>query len=414
MSSKVIILVINCGSSSLKYDVFSFENDKIYKSMAKGVVEKIGESGSSIINHSSTGVKVRESCEISSHKEAFTVMSNFLCHKEYGVLKDISEINAVGHRVVHGGEMYASSVIIDSSVKQTIREMIPLAPLHNPAHLIGIDVVTDILPSVPQVAVFDTAFHQTMPEYSYLYALPYNIYQQYKIRRYGFHGTSHYYVSRRAADLLGVSVKDIHMITCHLGNGASITAVEKGKSIDTSMGFTPLEGLMMGTRCGSVDPAIVNYLILQGKGTDQINTIINKESGLLGISGISNDMRDIETVAQDEYQGTFLPMKHRAELALKMYAHVAAKYIGGFMTVLRGVDVIVFTAGVGQFGTKMRKRICDHFSFMGVEIDEEKNATATTTEAIISTDASKIKVAVIPTNEELQIAKDTYTLMQSM
>ena len=220
MSNKIIILVINSGSSSLKYDVFSFENNETYKSLAKGIVEKIGKADTSVINHSSTGVKIQENCEAYSHKDAFALMSHFLCHPEYGVLKDIFEINAVGHRIVHGGEIYSSSVIIDSSVKQTIRDMIPLAPLHNPAHLIGIDVVTDVLPSVPQVAVFDTAFHQTIPEYSYLYALPYKIYQKYKIRRYGFHGTSHYYVSRRLATLLGISIKDINMITCHLGNGA--------------------------------------------------------------------------------------------------------------------------------------------------------------------------------------------------
>lgn len=405
------ILVINCGSSSLRYDLFQFSGPKESSSIAKGIVEKIGVLGQSVIRHSSTGVKIRESCDTPDHARAFRLMVEFLCNEEYGVLKDINEIAAVGHRVVHGGEFYSQSVVVNEKVRQTIKEMIPLAPLHNPAHLIGIEVISQILKDAPQVAVFDTAFHQTMPEYSYLYALPYDVYKKYKIRRYGFHGTSHYYVSRRAAAMLQKSIKEVNMITCHLGNGASITAIAKGKSVDTSMGFTPLEGLMMGTRCGSVDPAIVNYLISQGKGTEQVNNIINKESGLLGISGISNDMRDIEKIAKEDYHGEFENIKSRAVLALQMYAHTAAKYIGGFMTVLRGVDVIVFTAGVGQFGTEMRKRICDHFQFMGVDLDLEKNAQSISEESIISSESSKIKIAMIPTNEELQIASDTYALV---
>lgn len=405
------ILVLNCGSSSLRYDLFRFDESEQSMSLAKGVIEKIGRPESTIKHGSEKGT-IEESCEAKDHEAAFAIMIRFLCDKEHGVITDVDEIEAVGHRVVHGGEHYSEPVLIDEKVIATIREMIPLAPLHNPAHLIGIELMSKLVKDVDQVAVFDTAFHQTMPDYAYLYALPLEIYKTYKIRRYGFHGTSHYYVSRRAAQLLGKSVKEMNMITCHLGNGASITAVEKGKSIDTSMGFTPLEGLMMGTRCGSVDPAIVNYLITKGKGTEQINEIINKESGLLGISGVSNDMRDIIKVSRDEYKGESAHLKERSLLALKMYAHVAAKHIGGFMTVLRGVDMIVFTAGVGQYGTEMRKRICDLFSFMGVELDEEKNEQATQEECIISTDRSEIKIAVVPTNEELQIAKDTCHLIK--
>ncbi|WBW49541.1 acetate kinase [Peptoniphilus equinus] len=398
------ILVINCGSSSLKYQLIDMDGEQL---MAKGLVERIGIEGSRV-KHETTGKdkKVIEQ-DLKDHKDALKIVMDSIIDSEYGAIASLDEIGAVGHRVVHGGEDFADSVIIDEAVIEAIKKNFDVAPLHNPPNIMGIEAVSTLLPNVKQVAVFDTAFHQTMPAKNYIYALPYDTYEDYKIRRYGFHGTSHKYVTERAADMVGKSKDQVNLVTCHLGNGASITAVKEGKSYDTTMGFTPLEGLPMGTRSGNIDPAIITFL-MDKKGLDGagIDNLLNKESGVLGISGVSSDFRDIEEAMANGNQ--------RAELALDVYETDAAKFIAGYFThfdALEDIDGIVFTAGLGENSAETRANIIKKLSVFGVEIDSEANAMRGE-EKIVSTDASSVKVMVIPTNEELMIARDTLNLVK--
>lgn len=395
------ILVINCGSSSLKYQFIDMRDESV---LAKGLVERIGIEGS-VLKHERTGMdKETIKQSIPDHNVALRLVIDALMNEKYGAIKDLSEINAVGHRVVHGGEAFACSVVIDEKVKKSLEDCIDLAPLHNPPNLVGINACEKILPNVPMVAVFDTAFHQTMPSSSYLYALPYEYYIKHKIRRYGFHGTSHLYVSRRAADMLGKKPEDVNIITCHLGNGASITAVEKGKSIDTSMGFTPLEGLIMGTRTGDMDPAIVTFLMEKEKlSAKDVDSIMNKKSGVLGLSGVSSDFRDIEQEAEKGNE--------RAQIALDCFHNRVKKYIGAYMAELGHVDAIVFTAGLGENSVESREEICKGMEALGIELDTEENKVRGK-EKIVSKESSKIKIMVIPTNEELVIARDTLALIK--
>lgn len=394
------VLVINCGSSSLKYQVIDMENENV---LAKGLVERIGIPGS-VLKHEATGKeKVTIEDEMQDHKIALEHVIKAILDPAHGAIKDISEITAVGHRVVHGGEKFSASVKIDEDVKKAVEECIELAPLHNPPNLIGINACEEILPGVPMVGVFDTAFYQTMPKSSYLYGLPYEYYEKYKMRKYGFHGTSHKYVSQRTAELLGKNPEDINIITCHLGNGASVTAIEKGKSVDTSMGLTPLQGLIMGTRCGDIDPAIVTFLMeKENLSISQINDVMNKKSGVLGISGVSSDFRDIEQAAADNNE--------RAKVALETYYKTVKKYIGSYMAEMGSLDAIIFTAGLGENSSEARAEICKDMQALGIEVDSEKN-NVRGKEQIISSDASKIKVLVIPTNEELMIARETLEVL---
>lgn len=396
------ILVINCGSSSLKYQLIDMETEEL---MAKGLVERIGIEGSRI-KHETIG-KEKKTIEtpMQDHKRALELVMESLTNEEYGAIKSLDEIDAVGHRVVHGGEDFAQSVIIDEKVLKGIEDNVEIAPLHNPPNIMGIKACQRLLPNVKQVAVFDTAFHQTMPAESYIYALPYEYYEKYKIRRFGFHGTSHKYITNRAAEMLGKDVNEVNLITCHLGNGSSICAVKNGKSIDTSMGFTPLEGLAMGTRCGDLDPAILPFLMeKENLSTDEINTLINKKSGVLGISGVSSDFRDIEA-ARDEGN-------KRAKLALDIFEKRVRGYIGSYMTELEHVDAIVFTAGVGENSIEMRESIVNGLKSLGIKIDTERN-NVRGEDKLISADDSSIKIFVIPTNEELMIARDTKTLVEA-
>lgn len=390
------VLVINCGSSSLKYQLIDMDGEKV---LAKGLVERIGIEGS-LLKHEKTGLdKLVIEENLKNHKDAINLVLKTLLDAEYGAVKSLDEIDAIGHRVVHGGEKFACSVVINDEVIDTMKENIGLAPLHNPPNIIGIEACKEILPDVPMVGVFDTAFHQTMPPVSYIYPLPYELYEEMKIRRYGFHGTSHKYVSERVADLTGKSLEGTKMVTCHLGNGASLTAIKDGCSFDTSMGMTPLEGLVMGTRCGDIDPAIVTFLMdKQDMTAEQVDNLMNKKSGVLGISGVSNDFRDIEAEAEKGNK--------RAQLALDKFAYTVKKYIGSYAAAMGGLDYIVFTAGLGENSSSARKEICDGLEFLGVEIDDEKNKTRGK-EAEISKDGSKVKVFVIPTNEEVVIARDT-------
>ena len=396
------ILVINCGSSSLKYQLIDMETEEL---MAKGLVERIGIEGSRI-KHETIG-KEKKTIEtpMQDHKRALELVMESLTNEEYGAIKSLDEIDAVGHRVVHGGEDFAQSVIIDEKVLKGIEDNVEIAPLHNPPNIMGIKACQRLLPKVKQVAVFDTAFHQTMPEESYIYALPYEYYEKYKIRRFGFHGTSHKYITNRAAEMLGKDVNEVNLITCHLGNGSSICAVKNGKSIDTSMGFTPLEGLAMGTRCGDLDPAILPFIMeKENLSTDEINTLINKKSGVLGISGVSSDFRDIEA-ARDEGN-------KRAKLALDIFEKRVRGYIGSYMTELDHVDAIVFTAGVGENSIEMRESIVNGLKSLGIKIDPERN-NVRGEDKLISADDSSIKIFVIPTNEELMIARDTKELVKA-
>lgn len=396
------ILVINCGSSSLKYQLIDMETEEL---MAKGLVERIGIEGSRI-KHETIG-KEKKTIEtaMQDHKRALELVMESLTNEEYGAIKSLDEIDAVGHRVVHGGEDFAKSVIIDEKVLKGIEDNVEIAPLHNPPNIMGIKACQRLLPNVKQVAVFDTAFHQTMPRESYIYALPYEYYEKYKIRRFGFHGTSHKYITNRAAEMLGKNVNEVNLITCHLGNGSSICAVKNGKSIDTSMGFTPLEGLAMGTRCGDLDPAILPFLMeKENLSAEELNTLMNKKSGVLGISGVSSDFRDIET-ARDEGN-------ERAKLALDIFEKRVRGYIGSYMTELDHVDGIVFTAGVGENSVEMRESIVNGLSSLGIKIDPERN-NVRGEDKLISSDDSSIKVLVIPTNEELMIARDTKELVNA-
>ncbi len=393
------ILVINCGSSSLKYQLFDMDHESV---LAKGLVERIGIDGSQI-KHMKTGLEMLvQQTPIPNHKVAIQLVLDTLQRGRHGVLTSLDELSAVGHRVVHGGEDFASSVKIDAKVLEAVKRCVPLAPLHNPANIMGIEAVLEVLPNVPQVGVFDTAFHQTMPQHAFMYGVPYGYYEKYKVRRYGFHGTSHYFVSRRAAEMLGQPIERLKIITCHLGNGSSITAVDGGKSVDTSMGFTPLAGVLMGTRSGDVDPALLPFIAKTEKmGMDEIDMLLNKKSGLLGISGISSDLRDVEDAA--------LKGDKRAQLAVNMLNYDIKKFVGAYAAAMGGVDVLVFTAGVGENSIPTRAAVCEGLEFLGIKIDPEKNAVRGK-EADISAADSRVRVLVIPTNEELMIARDTKRL----
>ncbi|MEA4923488.1 MAG: acetate kinase [Eubacteriaceae bacterium] len=398
------VLVINCGSSSLKYQVLNMENESL---LAKGLVERIGMDGS-VITHEKIGddEKWKNETPMPSHKEAIAQVLDAVVDKDHGVIKDMSELGAVGHRVVHAGEKYDHSVLITPEVIKDLEECIDLAPLHNPPNLLGIAACQELMPNTPMAAVFDTAFHQTMPPESYIYAIPYEYYQKHGIRRYGFHGTSHKYVAQRAADIMNCNLDDTKIITCHLGNGASVSAIKRGVCIDTSMGFTPLEGLVMGTRCGDIDPAIVTYIrdkenLEQGEA----NEILNKKSGVLGISGVSSDFRDLEEAAEEGNE--------RAQLAIKVFAHKVRFYIGAYIAEMNGVDAIVFTAGVGENDIAMRDIICNDLGNLGIKLDLVKNKTRGK-EMVISRDDSPVKVILIPTNEELMIARDTLNIVNAL
>lgn len=391
------ILVLNCGSSSVKYKLIDTATDNV---MAEGGVEKIGLPDGFLKYKLSDGSKAIKELGLVDHKGAVKAVLDILTDPELGCISSYNEIDAVGHRVVHGAEKFSKSVLITDEVLQQVKECYDLAPLHNPANVTGIEAVEEILPGIPQVGVFDTAFHQTMPAKSYMYALPYRFYKEDGVRRYGFHGTSHRYVSARVCEILGVDIEKQRIITCHIGNGGSITAVFHGKSIDTSMGLTPTEGLMMGTRVGDVDPGALTFLMKKHNLTvDQLQTIINKESGVLGVSEISSDMREIEAAvnAGDE----------RAKLALDMYEQRIIKYIGAYAAEMGGVDIIVFTGGVGENQTGLRANVCAPLGFMGVTLDKDVNAKTRGTETVISTPESKVTVVVVPTDEELMIARDT-------
>ena len=392
------ILVLNAGSSSLKYQLIDMDGEKL---LAKGLVERIGIDGSHI--NQKVGDKVFDAvAPMANHTEGIQWMLKALLDPEKGALKSMDEIDAVGHRVLHGGERFTASVLINDEVKAAIRDNIPLGPLHNPANLMGIEACEKVMPDTPNVAVFDTAFHQTMPPKSYLYGVPIEYYERLHVRRYGFHGTSHRYVSKRACEFLGIPREGSRVITCHLGNGSSLAAVKDGKCLDTSMGITPLEGVLMGTRCGSADPAVVQYIANNDHMTvDEVLTMMNKKSGLLGISGISSDMRDIDAAADAGNE--------RAIIARDMLIWGIRKYIGAYAAEMNGVDVIVFTAGIGENGAELRRRVMEGFEYLGAKLDPEKNKTRS--EAVISTDDSKVKIVVIPTNEEIVIARDTLCIV---
>ena len=394
------ILVINCGSSSIKYQLFDMSGPSV---IAKGLVEKIGLSGSRI-KHDRNGSKTVFESDIPDHQDGLEKVLQILTSKENGSIASLDEIDAIGHRVVHGGEKFNSSVLITDEVIAKVNECIDLAPLHNPPNLVGIYTMQKLLPKVPQVGVFDTAFHQTMPEYAYMYALPYELYTKYAIRRYGFHGTSHRYVSKRAAEILGKNPEDLNIVTCHMGNGGSIAAVSKGRCVDTSMGLTPTEGLVMGTRCGDVDPGILSfYMRRENASADALTKLINKESGLQGISGVSSDMREVTAAAENG--------NHRAQLALDMFAYRVRKYIGSYAAAMGGMDVIVFTGGIGENAPLIRSNSVKGLEFMGVKLDESKNAGTRGEEVIISLPESKVIVMVVPTDEELVIAQDAAAIV---
>lgn len=398
------ILVLNCGSSSVKYKLIDTDAEK---TLAEGGVEKIGLPDGFLKFKRPDGSKEIKELGHIDHRQAVQAILDILTDPKEGCIKSFSEIDAVGHRVVHGGEKFNKSVLITDEVIQQVKDCYPLAPLHNPANITGIEAITSLMPGVPQVGVFDTAFHQTMPAKSYMYPLPYKYYLEDGVRRYGFHGTSHRYVSARAAEFLGRDINNLKMVTCHIGNGGSITAVLDGKSVDTSMGLTPTEGLMMGTRVGDVDPGVITFLMEKHNlNAKEIQTLINKESGVLGVSGISNDMREIEAADNAGDQ--------RAHLALEIYEQRIIKYIGAYAAEMGGLDVIVFTGGVGENQTGVRKNVCAPLGFMGVELNEELNAKTRGTETLISTPASKVAVVVIPTDEELMIARDTCEIVEGL
>jgi len=394
------ILVVNAGSSSLKYQLIDMSDETV---LAKGLCDRIGLPGSLIKHKTGDGREVIKEIHMETHKDAISALISVLTHDEWGVIKSLDEISAVGHRVVHGGEKFFKSMVIDEEVMKAIEECSELAPLHNPPNITGIRACQHIMNGVPQVAVFDTAFHQTMPKKAYIYALPYDYYKKYRLRKYGFHGTSHKYVSERAAVLLGKPYDSVKTVTCHLGNGSSIAAVDCGKVVDTSMGFTPLDGLAMGTRCGSIDPAVVTFLIQkEGLSPEEMDAIMNKKSGVLGISGVSSDFRDLDDAAE---QGN-----ERARLALEIFAYQVRKFIGAYACAMGGIDAIVFTAGIGENNWGIRSMVCKGLEFLGAKLDEEKNKTRGA-EVEISTPDSKVKIFVIPTNEELAIARETKKLV---
>lgn len=394
------ILVINCGSSSLKYQLINSETEGV---LAKGLCERIGIDGM-LTYQPEGGEKEKSEIAMPTHTEAINAVLAALTNEKSGVIKSLSEVGAVGHRVVHGGEKFTSSCLINDESMKAIEECNDLAPLHNPANLIGIRACQELMPGVPMVAVFDTAFHQTMPDVAYTYGIPYEYYEKYKVRRYGFHGTSHSYVSKRTSEIVGKPYDQMKIIVCHLGNGASISAVNCGKSVDTSMGLTPLEGLVMGTRSGDLDPAIIDFVgKKEGLSLDEMNEVLNKKSGMLGISGVSSDGRDLEAAAETGNK--------RAQLALDVFDYRVIKYIGAYAAAMNGVDAIAFTAGIGENNIKMRKDVCSSLTYLGVKLDEEKN-NVRGEERIISADDSKVQVLLVPTNEELAIARETLALVK--
>lgn len=392
------VLVINAGSSSVKYYLYDMPQAEV---LARGSVERIGEENSELV-HFFADKTYTEQTQVKNVEDAMELMLETLVRDDVGVIKCLSEIGGVGHRVVHGGEEFTGSVVVDEAVITSIEKFADLAPLHNPPNLAGIRAVQRRVPDVPQVACFDTAFHSTIPEVAYMYALPYELYEKYHIRRYGFHGVSHRYVARRAAAIMGKHKYDINVITCHLGNGCSIAAVKKGRSVDTSMGFTPLEGVPMGTRSGDIDPAILFYLGEKGYDVNELNTMCNKKSGLLGISGASNDVRNLIELAEEGHQ--------RAKLAIDMFCYRIKKYIGAYAAVLGAVDAVVFTGGIGENAVNLRSQICSDMTQIGIELDQAVNKEAKATETQISADDSRIAVFVVPTNEQAAIASDTYEL----
>lgn len=390
------VLVVNCGSSSLKYQLLDMTNESV---LAKGQFEKIGAKDAIFTHKRPNADKVERVESILNHKEALTILLNILVDDKYGVIKSMDEIDAVGHRVVHGAEKFADSVLITPAVMEALNECAKIAPLHNPPNIQGIEACQAIMPKVPQVAVFDTAFHQTMPKEAFLYALPYEAYSELGVRRYGFHGTSHKYVAQRCAELMGKHMSDLRIISCHLGNGSSVTAIKGGRSIDTSMGFTPLSGLVMGTRCGDIDPAIVPYLMNKWDMTySEVDSLMNKKSGVLGISGVSNDFRVLEDAAKEGNK--------RAQLALDMFHYKVRRVIGAYVAVMGGVDAIVFTAGIGENGIGNRDAICNGLEYLGTRLDKDLN-NIRGEEREVSVEGSKVKIFVIPTNEEIMIARDT-------
>jgi acetate kinase len=395
------IIVLNCGSSSIKYQLFEMPSAEV---VAKGLVDKIGLKGASIKHNMANGDVLKLEGEILDHQAGIEFVLGILTHKEYGCVKDLNEIGAVGHRVVHAGEKYNSSVAINDEVIEALVECIDLAPLHNPPNLEGIYAIKKILPEVPQVGVFDTAYHQTMSEKAYLYGIPYSLYEKYKVRRYGFHGSSHRFVSQRAAEILGKNIEDLKIISCHLGNGASMCAIQNGKSMDTSMGMTPVEGLVMGTRSGDIDAGALLYIADKEEiSIPYTSTLINKHSGMLGLSGVSSDMRDIETAAGEG--------NHRAKVSLDIYHYRIKKYLGSYAAAMGGVDVVIFTGGVGENACETREEICKGLEFMGLDFDAAKNTNLRGKEAVISKPGSKVTVMVVPTNEELVIAQDTFEIV---
>ena len=397
------ILVINAGSSSVKYKLFDMRDES---ALAEGIVDRVGMEGAFLTHSAADSREVKIESDVSDYETALDLITDALVHPEYGVIKSIDEISAVGHRVVHGGEKASASVLITPDVEEIIRECFDLAPLHNPPNMMGIEACKKTLSGVSQVAVFDTAFHRTIPEEAYLYAVPYRLYEEYSIRRYGFHGTSHRYVAGRAAQILGQPLEEIKMVTCHLGNGCSITAIKDGKSIDTSMGFTPLEGLIMGTRSGDIDTAIVFYLMEhRGLSAQEVNTMLNKESGLLGLSGLSRDMRDLVKAASEGNK--------RAITALNCFAYRVRKYIGAYAASMGGLDAIVFTAGIGENSSEIRAMVCSRLEFLGAKIDAERNS-GPGGERLISSDDSDVKILIVPTDEELMIARDTMELTKEL
>ena len=400
----MIILVLNCGSSSIKYQLLNMDNNANVR--ASGIIEKIGLPDSSLTHKKQGDDKYQVQKQITNHTDGINLILDTLVSKEHGVISELSEINAVGHRVAHGGENFKKSVLINEDVKHDIEQCIELAPLHNPANLKGILAMEKILPGVPEIAVFDTSFHQTMPAYSYLYGIPYELYEKYKIRRYGFHGTSHKFVAQKACGILNLDFNNSKIITCHLGNGASIAAIKNGKSLDTSMGFTPVEGLMMGTRSGDLDIGILLFLAekedLSIKAT---NDLFNKKSGVAGVSGVSSDMRDIENAIAEGNE--------RAAVALEMYAYRVKKYIGSYAAAMGGVDLIIFTGGIGENDHEVRRKSCEGLEFLGVDFNEEVNAVTRSKDVVLTKEGSKVTVMTVTTNEELVIATDTMNIVNN-
>ena len=400
------ILVLNCGSSSIKYQLFNMDGNG-HKVLGKGGVEKIALKGSFLKHEKENGEKVLLEGEILDHQTGIDYILGVLSSKKHGCIEKLEDIDAVGHRVVHGGEEFNSSVFITNEVVNKMNECIDLAPLHNPPNLAGISAIEQLLPNVPQVGVFDTAFHQTMPKHAYMYAIPYSLYKKYGIRRYGFHGTSHKYVSARACQILGLDYAKTKVISCHLGNGASIAAIKNGKSVDTSMGFTPIEGLIMGTRAGDLDIGAATFIMDKELiGTKSASVLFNKQSGMLGVTGVSSDMREINAAADEGNK--------YAKLGLDMYSYRIKKYIGSYAAAMGGVDIIIFTGGIGENGFDTRKEICSELEYMGVAIDDSKNDGLRGEEAVVSTNDSKVKVMVVPTDEELVIARDTKQIVEEL